>query len=437
MSDGATTDAADPGDAGRLVDGVPADSPDAGGDATGPATDAPDLPDSGTPLTGRVLDRENHRPLAGRAVVVRQRRAVTDANGQFTIASVEAQYDLTVVDPDGSTVSIYRGLTRRDPVLVHRPSANADAPKRMSRVSGALSGAGAYPLTDKDGVEVVFFSPEADRLVVLGSGLGPSYGPLILGWDGPTSTTGQLVALRLSYTTNGVQYAGYAAQPLTLADGVPAMIDLTFSPPTEGRIAGTVQSPAGYPVDYKQAFYRTSIPHGIVDLPTDESTASTFDYPIPELGNLDASLCVAAGSALHVMSTERCGLMIGATDVHLTMQAPPLLSAPKPAAVLESGADFAWGRFENGVHALALTAKQPSKSAPSVDVYTSATSEKWPDLTPAGIAFPKSAAYSISVEGLGPFATIDEACGADGLGAIRPAETRRSASDPIDVSTAP
>ncbi len=105
--------------------------------------------------------------------------------------------------------------------------------------------------------------------------------------------------------------------------------------------------------------------------------------------------------------------------------------------MVAKAAPFSWTRFDGGVHELSLEAQHPSRATPSIYVLTAATSTTWPDLTSIGIPFPGGATYECAIGGLGPYATLDDALGADGLSATMPTEARRSNSRPIQVRTAP
>jgi hypothetical protein len=64
-----------------------------------------------------------------------------------------------------------------------------------------------------------------------------------------------------------------------------------------------------------------------------------------------------------------------------------------------------------------------------------ATSMSWPDLSFLGITFPKGAHYTCSVGGIGPFASIDDAIGSDGLTSPFPVESWRSYSETTEFNT--
>jgi hypothetical protein len=83
-------------------------------------------PDPGR-VVGRLLDPNTKRPLFRWTVCIDDQRTGTDAQGGFTFTDVAPLYDVGIVDPDGSNVTIYRGLTRRDPLLVGGHAAGGSA----------------------------------------------------------------------------------------------------------------------------------------------------------------------------------------------------------------------------------------------------------------------------------------------------------------------
>jgi hypothetical protein len=426
VHDGAATDDVDAGTEGGLEDIA---TPDVSG------MDAPfDRSDSLSSISGRVVDGETMRALAGRTVRVHAQSTTTDSEGKFELADAPDVYDVVIVDPDGSSVSVYQGLTRRDCLLSHRTSDSS--PANTARTTGSLSGGGVYPLGMTDTIEMAFFSPEAVKGFFLTSGEGPSFGPLTVAWNGAVTTSGQLVALRYQLQSDKIHFTGYAAETITLTSGGAAMTHLALREIAEGRVAGTVDAPIGYQV-VKQATYRWPLPDAVLGFAADERDAGDFDFVVPDLSQLRGQLCVRAVDSGNQIWTEACGFEIGATDVKVVLQDAPVLASPPQGSVVTTNTDFTWRRFDNGVHLLSLWSENPTRAAPNVHVYTSVTSVKWPDLTPLGMSFPKNASYSGYVGGLGPFATIDDAVSPDGLGSIAPKEARRSFSHSIDFSTAP
>jgi hypothetical protein len=69
-------------------------------------------------VVGRLLDSTSGGPLRRWTVAMGDERKGTDADGGFSFAGVPPLYDVVILDPDGSSIAIYKGLTRRDPLLL-------------------------------------------------------------------------------------------------------------------------------------------------------------------------------------------------------------------------------------------------------------------------------------------------------------------------------
>jgi hypothetical protein len=89
------------------------------------------------PVAGTVVAMHGGRaePVPGQTVTDGVHSAVTDAAGRFTFPDEPLRYDLTIVDSGRSVVTIYQGLTRRDPILMHAVAPAAATTMRSSRGS--------------------------------------------------------------------------------------------------------------------------------------------------------------------------------------------------------------------------------------------------------------------------------------------------------------
>ena len=81
----------------------------------------------GSPVQGSVVDARTHWPIGGAQILVGAERTTTDANGHFTLHHVPATYDITIADSNAASVSVYRGLHRRNPLLSREPSRTKSA----------------------------------------------------------------------------------------------------------------------------------------------------------------------------------------------------------------------------------------------------------------------------------------------------------------------
>lgn len=430
-SDGAveTTDGSSPLDAG---DG-------ARGDATGQVD-----------VSGTVVALTTQRPLGNRTVVVGTQRIETDENGRFVLQGVSVPYEAAVVEPDGSVISIYRGLSRSDPVLVHK-AAQLDATLQSARIAGKLAGGTAFPLSrSSDVAAVYFFSSPANTRVVFGAGAAP-FGPdylLYVPWSGAPSISGELIAVGTfgagASDAGAAPYSAWLAKAaVSLQNGQVVHQDLTLAAVSLGSLEGSVTLPASAPLTQFSVYYRLALPDAIVSLPNVDivrknplQSGGAFEYELPDLASAGAELCAAARSQGETeLETERCDLALGGAPISIEFGAAPKFSAPASGAQLTRGSPFSWQGGGQGIYLLELIANEPSPAAPAVDVYTAAPSATLPDTRAYGIELPSGAAYRAIVAGLEPYASMDEAMGSTGLGALVPKNRRVSYSAPIGVTT--
>jgi hypothetical protein len=431
-------------DGGAEDSGSAVEADDAGNSAAhDPGDETPLLSDAANSVSGTVVDFATSRPLAQRTVSVGGKNAMTDAKGQFTLTSVPSTYDAVVTDPDGTTISIYQRLSRRDPLLPHN-----SLPARATNsaiLGGDVSGGGNYPLATTDSVDVYFFSEETDNQFSIGHGLpagldGPGYGPISLSWEGADAISGRLMALG-NFEAAGDAGAStwFLDRPLTLRNGQMPFVNVALAPVMNtGHITGAIQVPAGSRLVSRGAFYRLPITHALIAIPSVQGQSHSFDDVVPDLSTLGGELCVRANGTPGNAISQRCGVSLGATqDITLTLQPPPSFLTPSSGAAIAKDTRFSWTAFRNGVHLLELESVSPSSRAPRIYVFTSATSVAWQDLSVFGISFPGAAKYRITIAGIGPYSSMDDALAPSGFAASATAELRQSYSYPLYSTTSP
>jgi hypothetical protein len=398
--------------------------------------------DGGAIVMGRVLDATTRKPLPGRLVVIGQDAATTDANGEFTIEVAGSTYDVIVVDPDGTAVSVYLGVSRRDLVLSHEPSAVPDPWTQSARVTGNLLGGGPYPMSSGDSVALYFFSKEVTVTDLLAGSLGspfdgPTYGPMNLFWNGPSSITGHVVALGSFGHEAGAAKPWFVDQVDSLADGDEASVDLPLAPVEFGRISGSIQVAPGYSVGFRQAGYRLPGSEASVNVVNEKSTSSSFDYTIPDLRSLGGRLCVNAGSAQDPIRVVRCGIDLGASDITLALRPPPALMEPAAGASVSNDTPFSWTALDGGIYELAFESDDPQPDSPNIHIFTASITARRPSLVAAGVPPSRLSAYRWKVGSLGTYGSMDEALGPSGIAADFSGERWVSFSPAVEVTLLP
>jgi len=140
-------------------------------------------------IRGTVIDHYSSRPSVDRLVVVGKAKATTDIDGRFAIPAPAGPYDITVVDRNRSAVTFFRGLRRRDPVLLHYGDPNLvpnGYETHAAHIDGTLSGGGYDPKTSNMAT-VYFSSPQVVRDKTLGGRRTARPAPGSARWTSPGS----------------------------------------------------------------------------------------------------------------------------------------------------------------------------------------------------------------------------------------------------------
>ncbi len=419
---------------------------------TADATSADDARDAGAALedggvvTGTVIDATQEVPLEGRTVFIGAFSTTTDASGRFAIPGAPPVYDLVVVDPDATTVSVYSGLTRRDPLVLHRRSpTDASMPASWATIAGSFSGGPSWPLGATESAGLWFVSPVTKDDIELGGMLtsnerGPRYGPIRIAWNGSGTLAGQLFSWA-SGGGSGVFYA--ASQSLTVQDGGTSMANMTLQAVAQTtHVGGTVQAPGNAPPTQESVYFALPpLPGARIPVAGGDTSAASFDYVVPLLTVTGSSLCFEAFSSTGdsnspIISDAMCDLTPG-TPVSSVLQAPPSFTSPLPSATATAATRFRWTTFAGGVYELDLESGQiPTAAAPNVYIYTAETGAAWPDLSVESIPFPAGSIYACTLVGLGVFASLDQAAGPAGIAAAIVPDLRRSYLPAIPVAFA-
>jgi hypothetical protein len=369
--------------------------------------------DGGEPVRGTVLGTGSGYSFPGRKVVIGAQSTVTDVGGRFSFEQVAETYDVIVVEPGGWNVSVYYGLTRRDPILSDSGGGGSslDSPAQSVSITGTLTADFSFPVDSAHLVTVYYLADHGHGAVQVGAGLvsaGPGYGPLWVGWNGDTSITGSLVAIG-QYGVVGTPWTkGYlASKPLSLVGGDAPTQDLALAEVSIGKIGGTIQMYSGNPLQGVHFTYRLPGMMGGIELGRC-GTSGTYSCGLPDLTALGGDYCVSVVDLFGVAQAQKCGGRIGMSDLSIQVQPPPQFQKPADGSPITKDSKLSWTGMSNGVYMLDLSPDKPSASSPYIQVYTSATQLLWPDLRAIGVAFPADVTYTCQVSGLSPYASMDD-----------------------------
>jgi hypothetical protein len=329
-------------------------------------------------------------------------------------------------------------------------------PAHTAKVAGTLSDAAPDSLRSS-AVVVAFTSARGSGQFVLratahGGPAGTSYGPVVVSWDGPTTIDGQVFALEIERPSRAMSptsigdagtppiTARLAHRAAVLTDGQTLTVDLSLE-----RVAN-VRRPAG----------RVLAPNHLVPVTIEEEyrskdsgrlfpvggSSTGREYEVPDLRPFGLAPCsIADGHSpyLNARATQ-CAMPLEEPAV-LTLPQTPAFSAPASKTPGRVGLVFSWSEVPRAVYRLTLrptTQRLASPTHPVIQIYTSVTTDAWPDLRTVGLVFPKPlVAYEALIAALGPYGSVDEAAGPDGVAALAPRESWRSESYPISVPILP
>jgi len=390
-------------------------------------------------VVGTVVDFLTDRPLAGRIVQLGATRATTNADGMFTIAVAPSTYDIAVLEPDGTSVSLYYRLTRRDPLLSHESSSANRPLANTATIGGTVSGGAPFPLVPPNGVTIYYFSSATNTSLILGGSVqtplaGPQFGPLQLSWNGDASTSGELVALG-TFPGAADTSAWLASEAVTLFNGQDAQAEVSLSPTSAVVLGGNI-TPKGIDVSDKEVLYRLPFVDSTMNLVFDETADASFSYSIPNLSSLGGQYCVAVHADMGFAGTQLCGIGAGTMDASVSVAEPPSMQEPAGATFVADGG-FAWTAVENSVYMLQFKQMIATAETPNIDVFTVLTSVPWPNLAPLGIAVPAGATYECTIGALGPYNSMDDAFGPTGQGQPFPTVLQAGYSRPKEVTLSP
>jgi hypothetical protein len=413
-------------------------------------------------VRGTVVD-ESQRPLAGRVVAIGSARATTDADGRFVLAAAPPSYEAVVADPNGARATVYRGLRRRDPLLVHKPGDWGSRPAHRGTITGRVEGG---PFTRTDWASVSFASLRTSGEIFLGgvpgARPGPEFGPFMIAWDGPDAISGDLTATRTHTDPLDPRDAGahdgaaprprrpweptvrvtsyLAQQHVTLRDGETLTVDLAPVPLPRLQTRVQLQMPPGVWPTQLYEFYGFRQSHALVHgggAPLNPR-ATELEIDMVDARSFGGSLCALAafGQGQWIL-TRACDLPLD-KPATITLHASPSLQSPAPGSSLRPETTFSWSASDGAVFELELRDTSPTATDPAIDLYTTDTSATWPDLHVLGIGFPTgSASYHVKIAARGPYATLDDALGPEGMGASFPKELWLAESREVELRVEP
>ncbi len=364
-------------------------------------------------VTGKVIGI-NNQPVASVPVqIVGVPSVNTDANGAFTIANVTTPYTIIVVDGANNRALVYRGLTRSDPTLFWLGATPGTL--HSAAVSGSLVAWTPIAPGTQTTARAGFVSPDASGNATVNNTSGNV--TISSSWYGSTTTTGTIYALIWNYDSNilPTTFVKFGKRSnVTLLDGTTnSGQNDTIGVAQTAQISGTVNVPSGYTLKSRSVYAVFESKLGIPIL-SDGTTVPNFTYNTPNVTGAGASLVALAQDATgSVVESFMSGLGVNQTGITMTMPAAPEQSLPVDNATgVTTKTPFSWTQFQGGIHLVVFNAV--TSGQPNILLITAATSDSIPNLSSLGLPLPSAATYHWSVDGVGPFSSMDAAAGSGG-----------------------
>jgi hypothetical protein len=370
------------------------------------------------PLQGHVQSLPETGKLKDRLLFIDGRQAIV-REGRFFSKKTGARYDAWLVDKAEHVVTIYQGLTRRDPLLWIPGNGTSSPAPHKATVHGILRGDFPFPVESGRGLNLYFFAEEASGYWQAqplewghGTSAGPRFGRIHVAWAGERSIAGQLFALG-EIAEEKMRWSGawLAQAPLRLSDGTEGFSEMTMEALPIGHIAGSVSIDGKDVVREIGFYYQLPGKRGRLALGSCP-VLNTYDCHLPDLGSLGGEYCAHINYQFPLRydangTTTRCGGKLGMTDFSFHVGPKPEWTGASDHMNPQS--TLTWKDQGKGIYRVHLTPGYDSKvKGPTIDIYTARTGVRWPDLNAWGMDFPAGATYKCEVTRLSPHASVDE-----------------------------
>jgi hypothetical protein len=396
--------------------------------------------------------------LAGHEIVVEKQKVSSDGSGAFKLSGVSPTYDLAVLGKNGAQVSVYLGLSRRDPVVALStwPNGHRGDLRREAHVTGRVAGPELSKTEGRLWATLHFFSALRPHGVSDSGFIGRPYPGDIpeapIGWAGPPVVSGRmLVFIRVEHTG---ELVGIASKSITLEDGDSASEDLTAVKLSSGHVVGTwnpARNPLTTTLTVSYALDDASGEFGVANCklrdfamrvlrpsrpplePPYADQEQPFDCPIRDVGVVPGRYRISVMDKdnnvldpTHEPLTD-CSIRLDNQETALPCQRAAAVVVGEAAtdSVLQfsslaeqepneitSDSVFAWKRQPHSVYAVDLEPLRPYSLVPWITLYTSKTRFRWSDLNALGIGFPAGAVYSAMVFSV-PVSSVDGIASSD------------------------
>jgi len=321
-----------------------------------------------------------------------------DAEGNFSFPSVPRSYDLVVVAPGAQIYTVFRGLTRLDPVLA-AAGAPLAAPANIATLSGTVSG-GAFSPT-QPALHTTRLSLESSNLFAslpaeATTDATGAYPAMDLVWTAPATLTGTLHALQMVTDASGVPtgYPGYGTLAgVGVTNGASQTRDVVLAPVDTVTFSGTAALPTGATLTRKTV----AVQPGPVALLTvlDGHTDPTLSLPLPNIAGATATVVLNVtgtfGDSVHL----RTGLPLDSTGLTFPIPDAPEVIAPANGATgITLSTPFSWAPVSSGTRMVEFERRSGGLR---IVLVTTDTQTTLPDLSGLGLTLPRATLFDLRV----------------------------------------
>ena len=391
------------------------------------------------PVKGMVLDA-HERPLPDQIVAIGAEKTTSNGEGRFSFAKIPVDYELAIASPDGTRATIYQGLTRRDPIVVHK-GARVREPAHRAEIFVTLAGSDV----GRESWQIHFVSAGAlaeirGKAWAAAGDKSQNPEPLAVKWDGADTIAGVVMAHSMRIEKLDIPLTLFAQQPVNLRAGQTATIELRpAKAPVVRRPSPVVMVPKedpGFDPVYIEE-YRLPGAGFAMHGPGPAGRA----YQIPDLRGFGLQLCGDGFQWNPYLHSRRvqCGTD-PAKVTSLALPSPPAFTSPAWDTIATPGMRFTWSAVPDAIYQLGLASAsgKPTAAHPRIDIITSRTTAAWPDLQALGIVFPQPlAAYAAVVGTHGPYRSMDDLVSPQGWADRTPRDRWSTESKELSIPVQP
>lgn len=347
-------------------------------------------------VSGKIV--AGGQPLANLPVVVGNRPATsTSAVGTFTVTGVKPPYDVGFAFGTPASITVYKGLTRKDPTLVAYGDSGPPSPtyRELQMAGGTVSGGPTpYPMN-------------ATRITVSGANRAEEIA---------TASPGGVFNMQPTSP----------AGPVHLLD--PTTTIATFH--AHATLAGN-----GYYGKLENVTLSAGNAGGGQNIAMNQVPLVTVGYDV----KAPATFTDGAKTRIEQSSARKSASAAASTSLPVTLPDPARPTAPADAITNVTAATaFSFSALAGGVHRVTFYAT----TLPTITVFTKDTTVNLPDLTPFAVVLPKGTLYTWRVFAYAPLSSLDDPKLAETLeaadGTLPPlVDVRATAATPRVFTTAP